>query len=161
MANRRKTSKTNHENQQLLMMALLQHQKLINTFFLKIILLSSSQKTMLRSFLKIILLSSCQKTMLRSFFKHPMFHRVFLISFPNVLFVLQNFNIQFQNYKSFLVIRIDHIWLNSHFNLIRSDLNSLYEQPTELSDELRIKHYLDSYIALMSHLINKLKIFLF
>ena len=33
MANRRKTSKTNHENQQLLMMAFLQHQKLINTFF--------------------------------------------------------------------------------------------------------------------------------
>ena len=142
MANRRKRSKTNHENQQLLMMALLQHQKLINTFFLKI-----------------ILLSSCQKTMLRSFFKHPMFHRVFLNSFPNVLFVLQSFNIQFQNYKSFLVIRIDHIWLNSHFNLIRSELNSLYEQPTELSDELRIKHDLDSYIALMLHLINKLKIF--
>ena len=142
MANCRKTSKTNYENQQQLMMALLQHEKLINTFFLKI-----------------ILLSSCQKTMLRSFFKHPMFHRVFLNSFPNVLFVLQSFNIQFQNYKSFLVIRIDHIWLNSHFNLIRSELNSLYEQPTELSDELRIKHDLDSYIALMLHLINKLKIF--
>ena len=39
-----KTSKTNHENQHLLMMALLQHQKLINASFLKIILLSSCQK---------------------------------------------------------------------------------------------------------------------
>ena len=39
-----KKSKTNHQNQQLLMMALLQHQKLINASFRKIILLSSCQK---------------------------------------------------------------------------------------------------------------------
>ena len=46
----RKRSRTNHENQQLLMTAFLQHQKLISTSFLKIILLSSCQKTLLRSY---------------------------------------------------------------------------------------------------------------
>ena len=41
---RQKRSKTNHKNQQLLVMGLLQYQKLVNAFFLKIILLSSRQK---------------------------------------------------------------------------------------------------------------------
>ena len=77
-ANRQKRSKTYHGNQQLLIMALFQHQKLINT-----------------SFLKIILLRSCQKTLLRSFFKYPWFYRVFIISFSNIFFVLQNFNVRF------------------------------------------------------------------
>ena len=83
IVNRRKRSKTNHENQQLLMM-LLQHQKLVNI-----------------SLLKIILLSSCQKALLRSFFKYSFFYRVFIISFPNTLFVLQNVNIRFWNNTSF------------------------------------------------------------
>ena len=50
IASRQERTKSNHENQQLLMMGLLQHQKLINASFLKIILLSSCQKTLLRSF---------------------------------------------------------------------------------------------------------------
>ena len=41
---RQKSIKTNLENRQLLMMTLLQHQKLISAFFVKTILLSSSQK---------------------------------------------------------------------------------------------------------------------
>ena len=52
-ASRPKRSKTNYENQELLMMVLLQHQRLINAFFLKIILLSIFQKTLSRSFLDI------------------------------------------------------------------------------------------------------------
>ena len=108
IANRPKRSKTNYENQQMLMMALFQHQKLINA-----------------SFLKMILLSSCQKTMFQSFFKYFMFYTVFIISFPNILFVLQSFNIkfwnniQFSNNKSFLVLRIDHIW-SFQFNSMQS-----------------------------------------
>ena len=47
-----KKSRTNHENQQLLMMMLLQHKKLRNASFMKIILLSSCQKTLLLSCLR-------------------------------------------------------------------------------------------------------------
>ena len=45
MAIRQKRSKINHKNQQLLMMVLLQHQKLINASFLKIILLTAAKKS--------------------------------------------------------------------------------------------------------------------
>ena len=44
-----KKSKTNHGNQQLLMMALVQHQNLRNALFSEIILLSSCHKTLLQS----------------------------------------------------------------------------------------------------------------
>ena len=92
------------ENQQLLMMLLLQQHKLINAFFLKI-----------------ILLSSCQK--------YPMFYRVFMISSPNILFICKILTFDFDITFNFRAIKVfwKELTIYGRFNLVRCDLNSVHE----------------------------------
>ena len=47
------------------------------------------------SFWKSFYSAAVKKQCCNHFFRHPMFYRVFIISFPNILFVLKDFNIPF------------------------------------------------------------------